>query len=509
MQATVIILLLLSGTVALILGVAALLRRSSALALPFAVTMFCGAIWNFCFAVEILSPSLEGKLFWANMQFLGIAFLPAAWLVMTLVTTGQPRHALRMAPVLGAVPALTLIIAWTNAYHHLFRQNPEISTLGVPFPVLTNHYSLYFYAIHAPYGYLLFALSLYILIRSLHNLPSVYRRQRFTLVLSLLLPLLVDLLYVLGVTPVPFFNFTPVFFTITGILLAINVLQFRFLDILPLAYEAAINEMGVGVIVLDAQGRVSHLNPAFEGIVGITNNEAIGKDVAKIFPDLAQMLGEFQNQAELAVRQGSEERTYQVTHSAITRGKKDLAGRVVTLNDITERVRLHHQVEKLSITDPLTGAVNRRGLRFYGEHEIHRARRCQHMLSVILLDIDDFKRINDQFGHQAGDRVLIEVVQKIRCEIRAMDVVSRYGGDEFVLLLPETDRLEVEKIARRLHDEVSYILADEKPDSPNRVAVSLGITCLLVDDCLESLLQRADQALYQAKASGKGQTVIL
>ena len=505
----VIILLVLSGAILLVLSILVFQQRSSTLASSFAVTMFCAAIWNVGFAAEIISPSLDQKIFWANIQFIGIVFLPPGWFVMSMFATGQSRRALKIIPPLMIIPILTLLLAWTNPYHHIFRQNPSINSVGVPFPVLVSDYSPYFYAVHAPYGYLLFLTSFFLLFRSWKQTPLIYRRQRSVLCISLLIPLLVDTLYVLGITPIPSFNFTSTVFTISGLLLSMNILKNHFLDILPLAYEAAITEMDVGVIVMDAPGRVSHLNPAAEKITGINGNRAIGADVTQIFPALSPVRTSVLEHMEIAIPHGEDEHTYQVARSAILQRKNRLVGHVITLNDITDRVKLHQQIEKLSITDPLTDALNRRALVFYGEQEIQRAHRYHRNLTLILLDVDDFKGINDTYGHPSGDYVLKTIVQTIQKLIRANDFIFRYGGDEFIILLVETDVNEAQEPVNRIHQELEHVSVSAGQDMPLQIQVSLGVTGLSADDNLEDMLQRTDQALYQAKSAGKGQTIFI
>jgi diguanylate cyclase (GGDEF)-like protein/PAS domain S-box-containing protein len=504
----VIILLVLSGTVIFVLSIAAFQRRTSSLALSFAVSMLCAAIWNFGFAAEIISPTLSEKIIWANFQFIGIGFLPVAWLAIALIDTGQSRQTLRLIPALCAIPALTLIIIWTNSYHHLFRHNPFISTAGVPFPVLTNDYGLYFYAVHAPYGYFLFAAALFLLVRAWRRAPAIYRRQRFILFISLVLPLVVDVLYVFGIAPIPAFNLTPIMFSFSGILLGINILQFRFLDVLPLAYEATVNQMDVGVIVIDAAGQVSHLNPAAEKITGISIDQAIGMEARQLFSFLVSSATPTKDRTEIVIKQGEVENTYQLQRSPILQDQT-LVGQVVTLNNITDLARLHQQVEKLSITDPLTGALNRRALDQSIEQEITRARRYRNKLSLILLDVDNFKEINDHFGHQTGDAILVAIVQTIRNKIRANDLIFRYGGDEFIALLIETDPAVALEIANRIRIELNQINPDGDHTPIRQVQASLGVAVYSPDDTLDSLLRRADQALYQAKAAGKDRAVLL
>ncbi|MHC1781698.1 MAG: histidine kinase N-terminal 7TM domain-containing protein [Anaerolineaceae bacterium] len=504
----VVLLLVLSGTIMAVLSISAFQRRSSQVAFSFAVSCLCAAVWDFGFAAEIISPMLGEKIFWANLQFLGISFLPVAWLSMTLITTAKPRQAQRIIPFLGLIPLVTNLIIWTDPSHHLFRLNPHINSVNVPFPVLVSNYGPFFYAVHAPYGYVLFAISLFLLIHAWRKASAVYRQQRLMLVLSLLFPLLIDFLYVTGISPIPAFNFTSIIFSISGLLIGINILSFHFLDVVPLAYEAAINEMNVGVIVLDSFGRVSHMNPAAERITSIVNDKITGYSARQEIHQLEPLWSSPNGSAEITIQMSGDARTYQFQTTEITNKSKQVAGEVVTINDITERVSLHRQVEELSITDELTEALNRRALNLYGEREILAANRYGRDLSIVMLDIDNFKEINDRFGHQFGDEVLRAVVKSMKKKVRVNDLVFRYGGDEFILFLIETDKDEAFKTAVRIREELAHLSQEFEESLSSGVLVSMGITGLGPDDNLETMLHRADRALYRAKADGKNKIVV-
>jgi len=137
-------------------------------------------------------------------------------------------------------------------------------------------------------------MSIFFLLGSWNQLPVLYHRQRFILILSLFIPLLVDILDILWLTPIPVFNFASITFTITCLLLSVKVLYFRFLDILPFAYEAAIHEMDVGVIFLDALGQISYINPAAEKNTCVAKDQAIGADVKRVFPSLPPISDTYQ-----------------------------------------------------------------------------------------------------------------------------------------------------------------------------------------------------------------------
>ncbi|MEX0737966.1 MAG: GGDEF domain-containing protein [Pseudohongiella sp.] len=154
-----------------------------------------------------------------------------------------------------------------------------------------------------------------------------------------------------------------------------------------------------------------------------------------------------------------------------------------------------------SMTDPLTGAGNRLAMMTNLEHELNLARRYHHELSILILDIDKFKNINDTEGHAAGDNVLQELVRLITKVNRNTDLCYRYGGEEFVVILSKTDKYGALVIAERLREAVARLrLCAES--GPLQITVSIGVASHVTTDTKESLLNRADKAMYKIKNEG-------
>jgi len=182
---------------------------------------------------------------------------------------------------------------------------------------------------------------------------------------------------------------------------------------------------------------------------------------------------------------------------------------------VLERSTLSRQTEqlrKLTITDPLTGLLNRRYFQERLEEEIARSLRHERALSLLMLDVDGFKRFNDTFGHLAGDHALRLVGESLVRAVRHMDIVARIGGDEFIVILPETDETLAAQIAERIRREVAMV----RPPAPGSdplanapVTISIGIASYQINsDDREGLLERADQALYKAKAGGRNRVEV-
>ena len=169
-----------------------------------------------------------------------------------------------------------------------------------------------------------------------------------------------------------------------------------------------------------------------------------------------------------------------------------------------EAERESQVIAKLAATDPLTGLLNRRQLEIETELEVNRARRLGLPLSVLYGDLDHFKLVNDTHGHACGDQLLKDVAQALQSGTRPYDRLSRFGGDEFVLLLPETQLQLGVEIAERLRRAVAAVdLACDNPKAAGHPAISFGLAELRADERWEELVNRADQALYKAKKSGR------
>ncbi len=169
---------------------------------------------------------------------------------------------------------------------------------------------------------------------------------------------------------------------------------------------------------------------------------------------------------------------------------------------------LHTELQKIAITDPLTGLYNRRGLLELGRHEVERFQRFKQPLSAIMMDIDHFKHVNDTYGHPVGDQVLRGLAERSRSLIRQVDIISRYGGEEFAILLPETDLFQASSIAERLRRaiEEAPIVTEQGPIT---ITVSLGVSRAGRNlDNLVTLIEQVDAALYQAKQNGRNRVEI-
>jgi diguanylate cyclase (GGDEF)-like protein len=171
-----------------------------------------------------------------------------------------------------------------------------------------------------------------------------------------------------------------------------------------------------------------------------------------------------------------------------------------------ELLMANKKLEELATTDPLTGIANRRKMTDQISHELERTRRFHHPLSLLMIDIDHFKRINDTFGHEVGDKAIVAVSKLLTESMRSIDLAARFGGEEFVLLMPETHVEVAMHAAERLRELVSALRVEAGDGAQVALTVSVGVAAadpLGAQDTPSSLLVRADKALYRAKKEGR------
>ena len=186
--------------------------------------------------------------------------------------------------------------------------------------------------------------------------------------------------------------------------------------------------------------------------------------------------------------------------------------RIATFTDITELVQLRKQLEKekesyknISEKDDLTGIFNRRKFKSSLERLIKIAARYKRPLSLVMFDIDRFKEINDNFGHQAGDSVLRELTALVGTALRDTDILARYGGEEFMVIMPETDINDAENIAERIRKTVENSIFKYATS----VTISLGVGRYADGEDADGFIKRVDGALYKAKQGGRNRVCIV
>ncbi len=275
------------------------------------------------------------------------------------------------------------------------------------------------------------------------------------------------------------------------------------------------NTMSDGLLVITNEGSISFVNRAGAEILGRTLNEmvdqmahdflhphdpgqnpAIQCSICKALHDGKD--GRGHQGEDVFIRKDGSSFVAEVNASPMIMDGKGV-GLVLIFRDITERKKNEDQLYQLSHTDPLTNIFNRRHFINVLENEVERVKRYGAPLSLAICDIDHFKLVNDSFGHAVGDRVLQGIVATIQKRVRATDVFARWGGEEFVLMLPHTTLADAVPMAQKILSTIRRVDFGEV----GMVTISFGVTTFRGEDTIDTLISRADSLLYKAKAEGR------
>jgi len=282
-------------------------------------------------------------------------------------------------------------------------------------------------------------------------------------------------------------------------------------------FKAVIEAAYDGIVSIDTQQNIQLINQAAKEMFGVTNEKLVGQSIETLIPqrfrgnhgqyvhsfcDSPVMSRPMQERTTvLGLRKDGVEFPAEITIAKIQVGSETEMTAVI--RDISERSKLIDELQHAAITDPLTNIYNRRHAERILNREMIRINRFNRLMTVVLFDLDHFKNINDTYGHEKGDKVLMAVVEATQKVVRDIDVFSRWGGEEFLLILPETDIKAAVKLIERLRLRFSKISFDWL-DRDTHITASFGLTISNGTDTeFSSILRRADNAMYEAKNKGR------
>lgn len=472
----------------------------------FRASILITSIWSICYAMELILPTVSGKQIASNFAFMAISALPVAWLATVMNFSGSGRRFSRLTPFLLIIPLLTALVVWTNPWHHFFIQRLYLDVNGA-FPILKAEYGPWFW-VHSAYTYSLFVISIGILIGLMARTSRRYIGQPLTLLIGMLIPLLWNVLYVFDVLPFRRLDLTPYLYSLSGIVFWIGLVYTHLFDILPVARDMVMDAIRDVVVIMDLQDRVVDLNPAARAVFAwFEHDDLISKPVEQVFskwPAILALLLDRKSVSrplDLVLLREDRKLHYQVSLIRLRDSQGVQIGRMLMLHDITDRKHMEEELRRLVVTDPLTELGNRRMFFNALESEFARAKRYQTGYCLIMLDLDHYKSINDRFSHMVGDEALRLAADAIRKTARQSDLAARYGGDEFVLLLPNTTLQGAVQLAERLRKAINQC----QLSVGERLTASAGVADYEpADQGSEDLLLRVDHALYHAKETQSG-----
>ncbi len=519
------LLLLTSGVIAIWHAIAAW-RRPVPITRAIPILLLGMAWWSLTYALHWSTAPRPTPYFWLDATYLGVVILPTAFFIFTLRYT---RRDLWLTPhwlfLLSIEPVLTLILLWTDGNHGLFfggHRSPASTMLdGGPW-----------FWVNTIYTYGLILASVLLLAHAYGRASHLYKRQARIILIGALLPWAVNALMLVNIEPLPDLDVTPIAFTLTGVVFAYGVRQYRMLDILPVAQDTLIEQMVDGVVVLDALDRLVEINPAGQKILGVTGEVPVGKYAQPLFAPWPSLATHFQGiqEGEFQVEfTGDSPRFIDLRVVPLRDRRNQHTGRLLVLRDITllketeielrranselhgrigQIESLQAQLEEQAIHDGLTGLYTRRYLEGVLEQELSRSVQTERAVSLLMLDIDHFKHFNDFHGHLAGDAFLQALGDLLKRSTRAGDTACRYGGEEFVVVMPGATLKEATAAGERLRLALEHTTITYR-GTILQTTLSVGVATFPIHatDGYD-LLHCADQAMYAAKRGGRNRVAV-
>jgi len=479
-------------------------RRRASEATLLSLLMVSAAIYCFGYSGEVAQANLTDAVFWLHVEYFGICWIPA----LLLLLARKHNHLHSRLWLILAIPLITFVAQETTPWHALFDRSSEL-LLRYPFWIVSYHRGpiAWLFVIYT-YSALLY--SAWIYISRFRSSSRLFRKQSLLFVTSFLPPLAGNLIYLCGWSPWGL-DLAPVMMSVTAVMGYFAIFRLEFFDLVPMARSLVFNNMRDAALVTDMRHRLVDFNPAASELLPSLSAASMGDDITTAFSEsssLKKAFGDPKHSQRIELEINGALQHFEMRALPLLL-EKHQAGWAVILANVTAQVRMVHDLRRDAETDELTGVANRRSFATTIEREKARSIRYGAVFSVLVIDIDHFKSVNDHFGHATGDSVLSTVTGRIVSCLRSADLPCRFGGDEFAILLPETGPESAIEVAERIRRSISSDpVKMEDQDIP--VSVSIGIATFDAKRTLdwEQLLDEADQALYRAKAEGRNQIAV-
>ncbi|RPI92934.1 MAG: diguanylate cyclase [Chloroflexi bacterium] len=501
-------------------------RRSVPGSSALSLLLLSMSIWAGCYATRWMDISVEAKIFWFRMMFIGVAPLPTLFLLFTLgFTHNQSWLTPRRLALLSIQPVTSLFLQWTNQYHHLLYLSLTVTQQN-GFTVMELARGPW-YLVNLVYSYAAIGMGFFLMGQAASRSGPLYRYQYRWITIASLLPLAGNFFDELNFNTFGHLDLAPLTFGLSGIFYVFSVLHTRLMDLIPVARSHLIENMRDGVMVLDAQNRVVDINPAMEIFLEKQSSFYLGKNASELFDGWMQEIDslwhEVETRAELRVPRDPP--LYLDLRVTPLYNKEHLLnGRLMVFRDVTERKQdekrllyvnerlqkqlieigmLQSKLREQAIRDPLTNLFNRRYLEETLDRELARAGRESYPVCIIMVDLDHFKKTNDTYGHDAGDHVLKALAKTLTEQSRRGDFACRYGGEEFVIVMPNISQHTAHERAKKLRRRLKALQIPYECHSLT-TTISMGIACYPTNgETRQALLRAADQAMYAAKRAGR------
>jgi diguanylate cyclase (GGDEF)-like protein len=479
----------------------------------FSAMVLCVSIYLFGYLMIINNTNLQEMIFWNQVQYLGLPFISVLWLMVALLYTKIIYSIkIRMELLLFSVPVITFFMRLTNPLHHLFYTKWDIRQFS-------DFYSLYmergiWYYVNISYTVLCMVLTVIVyFIGYLKNKVGFTISHFLIFLFASLLPL-IGIVLILFVFDERSIDYSALIMPVSLLTIGYGILKYDFLEIRTLARETIFENNFAGMVVLGPGKRIIDYNKAAEKFFKTINISLNNNPIEQILTHEPKLLEIFKSDTncDFSLIIDGEERFFEIDALPLGGSHEGNTKMLKSIRDVTEERRIQEKLKYLATTDSLSGLYNRAEFMNLARNEFTLARKNNMELSLLIMDLDNFKTINDTFGHAAGDEVIREMGKIITTSFRKTDIPGRIGGEEFAVVLKNASLKEAKKVAEKVRELVARrkVIYEEQEIS---LTVSIGVAAIRgnTDDIndIEDILKVADDALYKAKDQGRNCVVTL
>lgn len=461
------------------------------------VALASGCLWWLLFSLlDIISMDTAYKILWNHLSFIGVVTVTLSFFSFTVqYVMGKKWLTWKNILAICIIPVAFLVLDFTNKYHWLSITDYRIQVID-GYSFLVKQYGPVFWT-WTVYAYLLIILSYYLLIRMLVISLRYYKWYSLLLIIASTLPISANIIYLSEALPLSHYDPTPIALVLSIVIILYGMTRLKIGELMPFTRESLVENMQDGMILLNSENRIIDFNSVADYLIGdgrSTNHRGryigeVWKKYGDDFEEIAKYKTEYR---EIPILRDNKKTIYEMQISPFYDYRNKITNKLITFRDITERKKAEERIIFLSFHDKLTGLYNRA----YFEEELSRLDTARHLpLSFLIGDINGLKLVNDAFGHSEGDNILKKVSRILKKNCRECDIIARWGGDEFAILLPNTDKDLAESIAKRIRSACNRTKDQKIP-----LSISLGIAAKeKKDEQVDDVIRRAEDRMYRSK----------
>ena len=471
-------------------------------------TFIClvGFIYVLGVFLQVKAANIDQIVFARKVKYFGLPFLVGAWMTFYCKVNFPKDINFNKLLLIFTIPLFILFLVTTNEYHGLYYQ--DTITFELNGYLLSKRIPGPFYYLNIIFSYGVSCWGLYVFIKVWIKNNYSIDNPYFLFLITNIISIAVSVFYIAGKIPLGI-DFLPFTFFISALAYAAAIFHYNILDAKYFFDQKVYSEMKEGLIVIDEKHNLLDYNKSASLVFDWLKENNVGRPIYK-FQEGKDIVSNNEDQFNINLIKDNKEKYYEFRVTDLT-NKKHPLGKLYIFLDITDKENMISELDFRANYDFLTQIYNRRKIINEFNNLIELTINRNENISILMLDIDHFKKVNDTYGHIAGDKVLSAVARQCKDIIGKSDLIGRYGGEEFLVILPDTNEENATIVAEKIRlaiKDLDIFFNEEKI----KVTISIGVYSVNSNDIghmtIEDLINLPDMAMYQAKKEGRDKVCV-